>query len=279
MLSSRTVSGFPLSIGTGIAFESIFNTTQPVYDPVRKVPPKANIKNYDQLWINIATLYRNMAGSIKASDAEYVMPNQYAEHLSMEIEVIKSLCANEGMGLITPVFYFCTYDHIYRHPGHKAVAMRMETTDKAKAYKTKLMQTVKLLNADGLVLMLDSELTPTKRSKALVLTNFVWDMLSVNHFTVLDLLESHTGAVKSTAKLNTKYHKYKDLSMLPFNRMLLKVFGDSELFVPMFTAVRDMVLNAATKGKWTPFTTLAKVNMDLDMYSQDKLAVSIIKSL
>lgn len=279
MLSGRAVSGFALSIGTGLAFESIFNPTQPVYDQARKSPPKVNLKNYTHLWVNVGTLYRNMVGACKSSDVPGISDSEFKDALALEMETIESLCKNEGNGLITPVFYFCTYESIYRNPGHKSIVLRSANTEKAKVYIAKLMSAIKMLDKEHLVKILDSDLKPSFNQKALILTNVAWDLVSSKHFNRLDLIESHTGVLKNKTAWNTKYHKYKDLSNLPFNSKLLKIFGDSEIFTPMLTSLRDLVLGVAVKGKWTVLTTKDKMMLDLDMYCNDKFVVHVIKSL
>lgn len=279
MLNSRAVSGFALSIGTGLAFESIFNTTQPVYDPERKAPPKVNLKDYTHLWVNVGTLYRNMVGACKSADVPGISDKEFKDALALEMETIESLCKNEGSGLITPVFYFCTYASLYNNPGHKSIVLRNANTEKAKVYIAKLMSAIKMLEKEHLITVLDSDLNPPFNQKALILTNIAWDLVSAKHFNRLDLIESHTGVLKNRSKWNTKYHKYKDLSNLPFNSKLLKIFGDSEIFTPMLTSLRDLILDVAVKGKWTVLTTKDKMMLDLDMYCNDKFVVQVIKSL
>jgi len=45
-LASRTVSAFPISIGTSLAFESVFFPRQPSYDPERQIPNRVEVTQY-----------------------------------------------------------------------------------------------------------------------------------------------------------------------------------------------------------------------------------------
>ncbi len=74
LLLQRTVSGFPLSIGTGLALESILEPVQEVYDPQRVVPEKIKLNKYDAIWFNIDTLVRNIVGSVPTEVQKDVGP-------------------------------------------------------------------------------------------------------------------------------------------------------------------------------------------------------------
>ncbi len=149
VLAERTVSAFPLSIGTSLAFESLFDGRQAPYDNERELPSRINIDDYKIFLINVGTLIRN---------------------------IIK-----------------------------------------------------------------------------------------------LDLLESHTGVLKTRKEFNTKYYDYKKLELenMPFQRKLLAIFGDHVLFKPYPLKIRQVFIDVARKSKWTPITSEYKVDNDINMYVAD----------
>ena len=76
ILEQRTQSGFPLSIGTALALESVFSPVQPVYDETRVVPEKIKESDYNLYLINAATLVRNVLGAVGSKDYLLIRPQQ-----------------------------------------------------------------------------------------------------------------------------------------------------------------------------------------------------------
>ena len=278
-LGNRAISSFPLSIGTGIAFESLFDGYLPPYDPERVIPPHVSINSFQEMWINVSTLFRNMVGSVAGNDITVARPSEYKDGLLAEIEIIKGLLANEGGGVCKPVFYYCSYKRAYTHVPHKAIMLRMDTTDKQKLYSKTLMATMQLLlNDQPEIRKLDSELLPDSHVTGLLLSHVALDLLSYNHFNKLSLLESHTGIIKNRAMWYTKFQNGKDLNMIPFIRKLLYIFGDSEIYRSMDISLRRTIIEIANKGKWTALTTEAKVMQDLDTHMRDRYLYLMILS-
>lgn len=79
-IHDRTTSGFPVSISTGLALESIFSPRQAVYDPDRVTPPRVDLSKYQEFWVNTATLFRNM---VSASSREIVLNHNVHEIVSV----------------------------------------------------------------------------------------------------------------------------------------------------------------------------------------------------
>ena len=98
----------------------------------------------------------------------------------------------------------------------------------------------------------------------LFLTNQSLDLISTIDRKV-DLLESNTGRVKNKFKFNTKYHKLgkRDLTTLPFNDILLYIFGDTTLIKPLSVRERIEVFNLSTKENWDINTSSDKIMNDI----------------
>lgn len=263
----RATSGFPLSIGTALAFESIFKPIQPVNDPNRQLPEPVKLENYDECWINLSTLYRNLLSSVKPEVWLHANTESIVSTLLNEIEIIQALFQNEGMNQVSPVFYHTSYDGYRKNP-KIGVLLREPNTDQQKVYSQKFNDAFKkMLKLTDDILQYDQTINPPRKVRVLMITHQPHDLVNYNHFSHLDLLESHTGVLKPRVRWNTKYCPIanENLFHLPFNRKLLLVFGDRVLIQPMPIKFRKTVLESSFKRNWTPMTTLDKINMDLEL--------------
>jgi hypothetical protein len=278
-LAERTISGFPLSIGTSLAFESIFEPLLDPYDPKREIPNKVSIIDYQQIWINIYTLFRNLAGSIDKPLFIRTKPEEFAQVLYQEIEVIQSLLTNEGMNICKPIFYYASYNDVYSNQ-HKIVEIRKDTTTNQLLNVSKYQDTIKVFHKlyPDFLLQLDSKLKPDTAQKALLLSHIPYDLLSYKYFRELDLIESHTGVLKARKDWYTKYYVLPraDMSILPFNRKFLKIFGDHVMFSPMDHVLRRELINIGTYRQWTNMTTTAKIIQDLNISLKDRMLYDAI---
>lgn len=261
----RVTSGFPLSISTGLAFESLFPPREQVYDPERKVPDHIDISQYTHMWINVDTLFRNM---LDASDKTSLMNTGYKETVSAlidELDTIVSLLHNEGQGIMTPVFYTCDYRHALRniHRGFSLRDLNTPTQIWTKELRDKTMEGLKKAKAN--IEFFKGGIEAATGGSSLMLTHFPYDLLSRNKFTRLDLLESNTGKLKKPAQWCSKYYPIPraDMSILPFHRPLLLALGDKALIQPWPIKIRKQILGIAEKRKWTPVTTLDRVLLEL----------------
>lgn len=277
----RTVSGFPLSISTALAFESLFPPRQDVYDPERNPPEIIDITPYNQLWVNVETLFRNM---MQSAPKEAVMNTGYRETSAVivdEMDTIVSLLENEGGGRMAPIFYVCDYAHALRNV-HKAFSRRSDSTANQIHYtdlKNKTFKELKNLRSD--IKFFPSTISADGKASAMMLTHIPYDLLARRYFSKLDLLESNTGKLKKPQQWASKYYPVpkRDMSILPFNRPLLMALGDKVLLQPMPIKIRNQIMDTATNRKWTPMTTLEKCMLDLsiDMHPFDYSVIDSVK--
>lgn len=263
-LYDRAVSGFSLSISTGLAFESLFAPRQAVYDPERPVPPPVDISQYNQMWINVETLFRNM---VEASDAVALQNTGYKETSSVlydEMNTIESLLSTEGRGQMTPVFYICDYAHALSSIP-KGFSIRERTAPNQIAMHDLMKKTMKeLLRLSSGIKNFPGAIRASGQDSALILSHYPYDLLSKRMFKKLDLLESNTGKIKKPNQWNTKYYPVPkaNMTILPFNRPLLLAFGDKVLIQPWPIKLRREILDIAEKRDWTPATTMDKILLD-----------------
>lgn len=284
-LAARTVSGFAISIGTSLALETLFDPRQPVYDPERKIPERVKLENYKSCWINLATLYRNIVGSIDRNSYLTVSPEELFSVLETEIEIIESLFAIEGKGLCRPAFYYCDYSDVYLKQKHQAVQLRHDRTDIQKHNTAKLLKTMQLFfkykSGEDQYKRFNSTIYPDKMEASLVLSHVPYDLLSYRNFRRFDLLESHTGVLKTRVDWYTKFFKMPDtdLSTIPFHKEFLLIFGDNIMFSPMDIRFRRLIVDISKKRHWTSHTGHEKIQLDLDLEIKERYLFDLYKQL
>jgi hypothetical protein len=257
-IAARAVGQYPLSIATSLAIEST-NGVHP--DIVVEKPP---ILEYPEIWINIRTLFRNLMGSFDKDTAGGVVPPELMSTLVEEMDTIASIIRDSANGRTNVIFYYSNYKDIDKKY-HHAVFIE-DRTDRQKQYTLIHNQTMKLLlkqHAND-IRIFDLKLHSEYLAKALILTHYPYDLLSHKSFGQLDLLESHTGAIKGRALYYTKYHEGKTLSRIPFREDLIQVFGDSVIFKPYDIKVRKEVIEIAEKYKWNQVVTFEKLKYGIE---------------
>ena len=249
-LANRTMGAFPLSIGTSLAFESIFeNAPRPPYDPARLIPQKVNIAEYEEMWINLSTLNRNIIGSLAREDAPGALPREIADVLYQEMDFIVSLLQNEGNKSTRPIFYACDYSSLENKYRNTKAQLRADNTENQKIYSATLRATLQLVFKEitnkTILKAMNPKLKPEGTPKTLLLSHAAYDLTSKNNFRELHLIESHTGLLRKPPMWYVKYYHGKELAMIPFMEGLLPVFGDNETFAPMAISIRREIIEIA----------------------------------
>jgi hypothetical protein len=282
-LSERTMSAFMLSIGTSLSFESLFPGTQPPYDLARSIPNKIDLNEYDELWINIFTLFRNIVGSVPTVKVQSLTPDDVGYVLGEEAELIRDIVKMYTSGNVRVVFYSSSYHNLKSEFKHASV--RTDNTEKQRQMTDLLTGSVSVFyrtqtKSDTLKhfkLYLEGE-QQSRNKKILLLSNYAFDLLSHSQFSKMDLLESHTGVLKEKAKWHTKYTDGKNLVRMPFNKLLLQVFGDSQTFYPMDKNLRKDIIDLSESAKWNPLTTDERVRFTISQL-KNPYFVSILKDM
>lgn len=282
-LATRATSGLPLSIGTSLAFESVFMPVQKPYDDQRKIPNQVDINKYNSFWINVTTLFRNLVSAVEKDVFLKARVPDLCTTIEEEIGVISALFEEAG-NTCKPYFYYSTYDNLkssVKSSRHVSVMLREPSTENQRYMNAMLEETLKLLNrhTESIVVFKDT-VHPDNYDHSVILTHQPYDLVGYRKFNTLDLLESNTGILKSRHQWNTKYHAFgvKDLSHLPFNKKLLLVFGDKVLIKPGHNSMREQIYEISVKRNWTPATTLDKINLDIEHDVRDPALFAILKS-
>lgn len=279
-LANRTMGAFTLSIGTSLALESIAKGTQAAYDPERVIPNQIKISEYDEVWVNLATLYRNIMGAMTKEGISAVMPDDISEVMEFETNLISQVIKEVSHGKTKVIYYASDYAGLDKHFPYSRI--REDSTDKQKMYTSIMVNALnsfyKRKGKDDSLLHFDLYLQPKKRVKALIITHYAFDLLSDKEFTELDLLETHTGLVKKKSSFYTKLTDGKNLVRIPFSEFSMQVFGDSQIFHGLVRKVKEEVLKIAEHYKWTALTKKDRILMSIESIS-DKETMTLLKNL
>jgi hypothetical protein len=263
---------YPVNVPTSLALES-FMGIHP--DFKRDSPPSFN---YDEYWLNARTLYRNIVSSYTSDISILLNPGVIAELMQDEWEAIKRVLSDTK---VQPTLFLCNYKDItsrYRHHTTFKLDSTTKQMDERKRMEKSIQQFIDDVG-EGYFMPFKTDIHPQhKDGKFMIQTHIAFDLLSWKHFEELDLLESHTGAIKNRSLWYTKYNNGKELSMIPFTQYFLRIFGDKEFFTPMDSSIRKAIVELAQKYSWGPLTTDAKVRMNLDQL-KDPYMKALIKDM
>lgn len=279
----RDVSAFPFSVGSSLALESLFEGKNESIDPDRQIPQKVNITDYNELWINCATLFRNLYTAIPRDRVHDTVSRDCVDALADEMSQIHELVNEESQGKTRVIYYICSYRGLEQE--FKGAVRRTPNTDKQKFYQKLMDETLNRLvrrvkeTQELLIREFNVTFYPDERIKALIITHYAVDLLSAKRFRSLDLLESHTGVLKKFNTWYTKYYNGKELMMIPFNEYLIKFFGDNDLIVPFHFKVRRVIQEVAEHHKWNYATSMSKVRADIGTIKDHFARNEILKML
>jgi hypothetical protein len=257
-IASRTISAFPLSVGTSLAMESVFEGSLPPIDPARNPPSKVNINDYHAVYVNVGTLFRNMYNAIDKNALQYLRASEMGDALGVEIDVISDAIKQHSNGLVKVYFYMASYQDLQKR--YPRGARREPRTHLQLMYSKLYTNTMVLMGRRGRtpggvpLFSIDSKFSNPGK-KCLLISHFAVDLLNWRHFKQLDLLESHTGALKMRHEWYTKYYDGRDLNMLPLNGILLTVFGDDHTFRPQTQGMKRSLLETAKARRWNCLST------------------------
>ena len=279
MISERAIGKLPISIATSLAIERAIGIHDEFSDP------KPIITEYQELWINLKTLFRNLFHALDKDAAKLVLGVDLAGALIDEMNMIVSVIDEYSSSKVKVVFYVSNYNDLDVY--YKLGKVRTDNTEIQKEYTLLMKQAIgKVLKVEEQshshdIRTFELSLKTEKRHKVLLVTHYPIDLLSSKTFTHLDLLESHTGNVLGKALWYKKYHDGKDLAQIPFNGCFIQIFGDKETFKPYPIAVRRDILEIAKRYNWSSVSTDDKIRYGLkelkDPYTRE-LMLSIVNA-
>ena len=252
-LQARSMSGFPVSIGTGMALETVFEPIQNVYDENRVAPDRIDLNTYNNYIFNVSTILRNITSSIPSGEIFLIPKKDILDTLLDEIAWMTEFFHAEGL---TINFYTNNYAFV-KSTYEKEGILRKATTDKQMAMDNIFKYCLDYISKQDEVNQFSNAVSYNREDQALIFTHVPWDLLSYGKIIKLDLLESHTGLIKSRKLWNTKYHPIPehDMSFLPFMEKLLTTFGDHVMFKPSPMKERIELWSAMKRKNVNPLTS------------------------
>lgn len=248
ILENRTVSGFPVSIGTSMSLETVFSPVQEVYDAARQFDKLDDINTYSLYLFNVSTLLRNIYNSVKFNELITVSKKEVYETLLEEVDFLTGFFQNASLNI---KFYIHNYAYLRNNYNDK---LRKATTDKQLFLDNINKYCLDEISKNDDVETFSKDIKYSKEDHCLIFTHIPFDLISYNNFMKMDLLESHTGLIKTRKNWNTKYHPVPncDMSILPFMEYLLVTFGDNVQLIPSPIKERLDLYNSLKKKNVHP---------------------------
>lgn len=252
-LSERSTSGFPLSIGTSLALETIFDPVSPVYDESRSVTKVEDLRTYTLLAFNVSTLMRNLLTSLSYAEILAIGKKEIYETLLEEIEFLTNFCSSNGVEMKWYLHKYSYVKNVYESQGK----LRKITTDRQHFFNDMTNYCLNQLAKQDDVVEFSKNISFDKSDKCLIFTHIPFDLLSYTNFIRLDLLESHTGVIKTRKDWWTKYYELpgEDMSFLPLMEYFLSVFGDNVMFKPDTIENRKKLINSLKRTEIHPLSS------------------------
>jgi hypothetical protein len=276
ILAQRAVGAYPLSIASSLTMESLAGV-----HPDLPPPPHPPIQDYQVVWVNLRTLFRNLYQSNEKGQQEFLTHHGLAEALFSEMEVLTE-AIRDLQSTVKVYFYVNNYPDLVRRYPH--ALFRTDNTDLQKHYAAITVMTLESVMSQAKKVMktppffFRGDMQAPQLLKSVIITNYAWDLTSVKQLGDTDLIESHTGRIKPPSQWYTKYYQGKEYPMIPFRRGLLPIFGDDTLFKPFPKSSRDAVMALAVKYDWSNVTSTDRLRFSLDQL-EDKYLKSIIVSM
>lgn len=267
ILAEREKGAIPISIGTALAIEGALGTY-----PDRPIINPAPLLRYQQVWINVHTLFRNLTGAVTAQQRDGLSPADIVPALMEDILGAAAAIESASQGKISAVFYATEYRSLPRKFPH--AHLKSPSTPTQIAYAELQGQSIRRLLKEPPVEIkrFDVDLDG-KHPKSLIITHYPVDLLSRYRFETLDLLESHSGNIKKPSQWNTKLGIKDGVEQLPFNAFTLQVFGDNGvMFKPLVRELRKRIMGIAAANHWSSVTTMDKIKANIQAtHAQDTI--------
>lgn len=255
----RILGFYPISIGTSLALEGLYQTGEHASDPPELIEAA---KDMEEIWVSVRTLARNCLSAFESSTHPQLNSTVLREAAQQDIDQLKEAIAKHAKHRL--VFYMPSRKTInkqlpeakFRHSN------AAEMTDKQKLHEKLEVQLInEMLKCLGEeVKRFDTKLHGD--AKIVILTHQAIDLLSHYDFPGMVLLESHTGKVKDRMLWTTKLNLPKGTHCVPFILSMLLLFGDGGMIAPQDIKIRKVIIKLGEKYHWHAMTTGSRVLID-----------------
>lgn len=268
-LLDRTVGLYQCSIGTSLAIEGAAHTGDKV--DLKGTPP---IYKFESVWFNLRTLIRNAYNSYDKDFQESLLVDTLIKTVEDDWALVQ-----QGIQGHVPecevVLYLCTYERI--SAALPNAAFRNSTTSKQMIYEALEKDVIYHFMEEYKDTLQQFRWKLKGSKRCTIITHIPLDLVSASQFPAMELLESHTGALKGPKDWWTKMSVKKDGPIIPFNLAMLQIFGDNATLKPQDLKVRKRLLEISEKRHWHPLTTLSKIKQDVTLEYEPHLVEFIRK--
>lgn len=241
----RTFSSLPISVGTGLAVESLV-----------QLP----LARYQSVLFNVRTLFRN---ALSAYEVKETYPT--LEELTLAVEEDMRGVAEALTALVADKIHLIFYQPTYKGLPAMFPLAKLKLIDDKKSTETQrkveaLRKAVtKTLTAKfDKIIQINDVMLPRFEGNGLVLSHHPVDFATSVAYSRLSLLESHTGIVKRFPELHSKLTNGSELTNIPLNKLTIQVFGDRAVnFYSLPTGVKNEIKALAAESNWTSASTVS----------------------
>lgn len=244
-----TQGQYPLSIGTSLAFETLFGINENI-KPTDPLP----YTRYGVIFINIRTIIRNLHGAVvKELRTEWSLEHYYREVIK-ELAVIPNILADQSHDKLVAVYYIAKHQKLEKEFPNANFKKRKQATSYDMIEATIIDRIIGLARTGKVEVMVVDFHIPLPDEKCLMMTHMPVDLIPYAQSNRVDLIETHTGVIKDKFKWYTKLSG-SGLERIPFTRKTIQIFGDGKTFAGLPPKQRAMVVDFAEKNKWNQTTT------------------------
>lgn len=268
---SKTQGKYMVSIGTSLALETLFGINDNI-PPTQPLP----FTHYKYLFVNVRTLLRNIHGAVLKELKLEWSNRHYLEEIINEINIIPEIIADQSGQRMGVVLYLCKYDNLKREYPN---AVFKETKGLNNVIYSNMESFVigqllaKIKNKELNIMVVDTTI-PLPEEKVLLMTHSPVDLIPYARSQRIDLLETHTGAIKDRTKWYTKLSG-SDLERVPFGKFSIQVFGDGKLFKGLPSLYRNAVIELAAKQRWNQLTSDTLIKMSLTKIDNKEVVTAL----
>lgn len=262
-INARDKGEAPLSIGTSLALESLCGFGEfPNENP--------HLKNIDELWVNLKTLFRNFFNSIDKSIREQSLVRDFIDYFVEDLNVLVTTIENKSFNRVKVKFIYPKYTHKEFTKLFPNAIRKLPKTPNQIFYNQIEEDVLHyfISNEDyyqNLDVMKCDFKFKQRGKLTCLLTHYPVDLLNQSSFIKLWLLESHSGGIKGKDMWYTKLTQGNKLLDIPFNKLTMQVLGDGNtMFSSMNHKTKEHLFNLAAENNWTSVTTEEKIKFGLN---------------
>jgi hypothetical protein len=208
--------------------------------------------------INIRTVLRSiirMENTVSSQTRLFKQTDKLAETLYSEVITIKELYADKNINVL---FWLPEYNSLRKQYGEEK--FRVQKNPIYNVFSSENINFWNVFSKKYNVHFEELNISSYGYTKAYMTSHMSVDFLNIKYFEELVLVESHTGLIKDTHSLWTKYNKVGDIDWnLPFTEELLFIIGDKNFVKPTKHKIRKHLQQLSIEHNCTPYSTMDKV--------------------